>query len=240
MEAAIEAGRVTVNGVRAALGMRVRASDRVAIDEQPVRLLWQAQRPRLLIYHKPPGELVTVSDPQGRPTVFEKLPRLRGAHWIAVGRLDFNTGGLLLFTDSGDLANRLMHPRSAIEREYAVRLRGQLSPDQLDRLTRGVMLDDGLARFDRVEAAGGMGSNRWYRVVLHEGRNREVRRMFEKLGIAVSRLMRVRFGSLWLPSSLRRGQWREMHDQEVVALTAGIGKGLPAKRSRTGGHEASE
>ena len=240
MEAAIEAGRVTVNGVRAGLGMRVRASDRVAVDEQPVRLRWEAQKPRLLIYHKPPGELVTASDPRGRPTVFERLPRLRGAHWIAVGRLDFNTGGLLLFTDSGDLADRLMHPRNRIEREYAVRLRGQLSPDQLDRLARGVMLYDGLARFDRVEVAGGTGSNRWYRVVLREGRNREIRRVFEKLGIAVSRLMRVRFGTLWLPSSLRRGQWREMHDQEVAALTASIGEGSPAKPSRASGRKASE
>jgi 23S rRNA pseudouridine2605 synthase len=228
MEAVIAAGRVTVNGVRATLGLRVRAAeDRIAIDERPLRLQGQVQRPRLLIYHKPPGELVTARDPEGRPTVFEKLPRLRRGAWIAVGRLDFNTGGLLLFTDSGDLANHLMHPRSRIEREYAVRLRGQLSPDQLDRLARGVVLDDGLARFDRIEAAGGTGSNRWYRVVLCEGRNREVRRMFEKLGIVVSRLMRVRFGPLWLPSSLRRGQWREIDDQEVISKIVGMGKSVP-------------
>jgi len=214
--------------VRATLGLRVRTADRIAVDEEPLRLRSRARAPRLLIYHKPPGELVTARDPGGRPTVFEKLPRLREGHWIAVGRLDFNTGGLLLFTDSGDLANRLMHPRSQIEREYAVRIRGELLPDQLDRLARGVMLDDGLARFDRIQSAGGTGSNRWYRVVLREGRNREVRRMFEKLGTTVSRLMRVRFGPLLLPSSLRRGRWREIDGRDLTSLLAEIDKALPA------------
>jgi 23S rRNA pseudouridine2605 synthase len=227
MEAAIAAGRVTVNGVRATLGLRVRAADRIAVDGEPLRLRSRARAPRLLIYHKPPGELVTTRDPGGRPTVFEKLPRLGEGHWIAVGRLDFNTGGLLLFTDSGDLANRLMHPSSQIEREYAVRVRGELSSDQLDRLARGVMLDDGLARFDRIQSAGGTGSNRWYRVVLREGRNREVRRMFEKLGTTVSRLMRVRFGPLSLPSSLRRGRWREIDGRDVTSLLAEVDKALP-------------
>jgi 23S rRNA pseudouridine2605 synthase len=227
MEAAIAAGRVTVNGVRATLGLRVRVADRIAVDEQPLRLRSWARAPRLLIYHKPPGELVTTRDPGGRPTVFEKLPRLGEGHWIAVGRLDFNTGGLLLFTDSGDLANRLMHPSSQIEREYAVRVRGELSPDQLCRLARGVMLDDGLARFDRIQSAGGTGSNRWYRVVLREGRNREVRRMFEKLGTTVSRLMRVRFGPLSLPSSLRRGRWREIDGRDLTSLLAELDESLP-------------
>jgi 23S rRNA pseudouridine2605 synthase len=226
MESAIAAGRVTVNGTRAALGQRVRPADRVALDGQPVRLRSESREPRVLLYHKPAGELVTVSDPKGRPTVFRNLPPLRGAHWIAVGRLDFNTGGLLLFTDSGELADRLMHPRSEIEREYAVRVRGELSREQLGRLTRGVVLDDGPARFDRIASGGGTGSNRWYQVVLREGRNREVRRMFEALGVTVSRLMRVRFGPLMLPSYLRRGQWRILDPDEVKALLSVVPAGV--------------
>jgi 23S rRNA pseudouridine2605 synthase len=218
MEAAIAAGRVTVDGARATLGARVAPGARVAVDGHGVRLRSGEREPRVLIYHKPAGELVTASDPKGRPTVFRNLPPLRGGHWIAVGRLDFNTGGLLLFTDSGDLADRLMHPRSEIEREYAVRVRGELSREQVERLTRGVMLEDGPAKFDRIAPGGGTGSNRWYQVVLREGRNREVRRMFEALGVTVSRLMRVRFGPLMLPSYLRRGRWRNLEPQEVRAL----------------------
>ena len=228
METAIAAGRVSVNGMRATLGQRVRSTDRVVIDDRPLRLQSRTRAPRLLIYHKPTGELVTVRDPAGRPTVFDKLPRLRDGHWIAVGRLDFNTGGLLLFTDSGELANRLMHPRSEIEREYAVRVRGELSREQLEQLARGIMLEDGPAKFDRIERTGGTGSNRWYGVVLREGRNREVRRMFEKLGITVSRLMRIRFGPFRLPSSLRRGQWRAIEAREASSLLAGIDEALPA------------
>ena len=218
MEAAIASGRVTVNGARAALGDRVRARDRVCVDGQAVRLRSGEREPRLLLYHKPAGQLVTTQDPKGRPTVFRNLPPLRGGHWIAVGRLDFNTGGLLLFTDSGELAHRLMHPSSEIEREYAVRVRGELSEEQIRRLTQGVVLDDGPARFDRISPGGGRGSNRWYQVVLREGRNREVRRMFEALGVTVSRLIRVRFGPLMLPSYLRRGQWRNLEAEEVRAL----------------------
>jgi 23S rRNA pseudouridine2605 synthase len=218
MEAAIASGRITVNGARAALGQRVRTDDRVAIDGRAVRLSAEEKEPRVLIYHKPAGELVTMSDPKGRPTVFHNLPALRRGRWIAVGRLDFNTGGLLLFTDSGELADRLMHPRSEIEREYAVRVRGELSREQISRLARGVVLDDGPAKFERISPGGGAGSNRWYQVVLREGRNREVRRMFEVLGVTVSRLIRVRFGPLMLPSYLRRGQWRHLEPKEVRAL----------------------
>ena len=218
MEAAIAAGRVTVNGRPAKLGQRIGAGERVALDGRPLRLRHEERSPRVLLYHKPAGELVTMSDPKGRPTVFRSLPPLRGGHWIAVGRLDFNTGGLLLFTDSGELADRLMHPRSEIEREYAVRIRGELSREQIVRLTRGVVLEDGPARFDRIAPGGGAGSNRWYQVVLREGRNREVRRMFEALGVTVSRLMRVRFGPLMLPSYLKRGQWRNLDPKEVSAL----------------------
>lgn len=222
MEAAIVAGRITVNGAPAALGQRVGPSDRVLVDSRPVRLRSAERQPRVLVYHKPAGELVTTHDPAGRPTVFRKLPHLRGAHWIAVGRLDFNTGGLLLFTDSGELANRLMHPSGEIEREYAVRVRGELSREQLATLTRGVALDDGPARFDRIAQGGGKGSNRWYQVVLREGRNREVRRIFEALGITVSRLIRVRFGPFMLPSYLRRGQWKALDPKDAAALLAAL------------------
>lgn len=218
MEAAIASGRVTVNAARATLGQRVAPADRVVLDGQAVRLRSRERSPRVLIYHKPAGEIVTVSDPKGRPTVFRNLPHLRGGHWIAVGRLDFNTGGLLLFTDSGELANRLMHPSGEIEREYAVRVRGELSREQLGKLVRGVALDDGPARFDRIAPGGGTGSNRWYQVVLREGRNREVRRIFESLGVTVSRLIRVRFGPFMLPSYLRRGQWKNLDPEEVAGL----------------------
>jgi 23S rRNA pseudouridine2605 synthase len=218
MEALIAAGRITVNGRPATLGQRVGPSDRVARDGRPVRLAFGASAPRVLLYHKPAGEIVSARDPEGRPTVFDRLPRIRGGHWVAIGRLDYNTGGLLLFTDSGELANRLMHPRHEVEREYAVRIRGGLSPGQLERLARGVQLDDGLARFERIEPRGGRGSNRWYEVVLREGRNREVRRMFEALGVTVSRLLRVRFGPFRLPPRLRRGQWLELAAPEAAVL----------------------
>lgn len=220
MEAAIVSGRLAVNGLPATLGQRVGSADRVALDGRAVSLRFEERAPRVLVYHKPAGELVTTRDPSGRPTVFENLPRMRGSHWIAVGRLDFNTGGLLLFTDSGELANRLMHPRNEFEREYAVRVRGELSPEQLRRLADGIVLEDGRAKFDSIVPGGGRGANRWYQVVLREGRNREVRRMFEALGVTVSRLMRVRFGPFRLPSHLHRGQWRELGPKEAAALLA--------------------
>jgi len=222
MEAAIASGRLAVNGLRATLGQQVGPADRVTLDGRAVSLRFEERAPRVLIYHKPAGELVTVRDPAGRPTVFENLPRIRGGHWIAVGRLDFNTGGLLLFTDSGELANRLMHPSNEIEREYAVRVRGELSREQMRRLSEGIALADGSAKFDSIAPGGGRGSNRWYQVVLREGRNREVRRMFEALGVTVSRLMRVRFGPFLLPSHLHRGQWRELGANEAATLLAAI------------------
>jgi 23S rRNA pseudouridine2605 synthase len=218
MEAAIVSGRLAINGRRATLGQRVGPADRVTLDGRTVSLRFDERAPRVLIYHKPAGELVSARDPSGRPTVFDNLPRMRGGHWIAVGRLDFNTGGLLLFTDSGDLANRLMHPSNEIEREYAVRVRGELSREQLRKLSDGVDLSDGRARFDSIASGGGRGSNRWYQVVLREGRNREVRRMFEALGVTVSRLMRVRFGPFRLPAYLRRGQWRELDPRDAASL----------------------
>ena len=221
MEVAISAGRVTVNGQPATLGQRVSSLDRIAIDGKSVATPAAADAPpRVLLYHKPAGEIATRSDPEGRPTVFDNLPRVRNGRWIEVGRLDFNTSGLLLFTTSGELANRLMHPRGNMEREYAVRVLGELTPEQLARLRSGVMLDDGKAKFEVLEPAGGEGANRWYRAVILEGRNREVRRMFDIFGLAVSRLIRTRFGPFSLPPRLRRGTWIEL-DPAMVTATLG-------------------
>jgi 23S rRNA pseudouridine2605 synthase len=193
----------------AALGDRAAPGDEVLLDQKKIDFEKSKARPRLLLYHKPVGELVTRSDPEGRPTVFDRLPRPRTGRWVAVGRLDFNTSGLLLLTDSGELANRLMHPRAAIEREYEVRVQGGLDAQAIRRLLDGVELEDGPARFLRVEPLRGRaesGTNRWYRVVLAEGRNREVRRMVEAVGARVSRLARVRFGAFRLPPDLPPGR----------------------------------
>lgn len=218
MEQWIRDGRVTVNGVVAGIGARVTPRDRIRVDKREVR--WPAPRrlPKVLIYHKPEGEITSRDDPQGRPTVFSKLPRLRGAKWLALGRLDYNTCGLLIFTTSGELANRMMHPSFAVEREYAVRTLGRLSLEQVAKLKSGIVLDDGLARCTVVEDEGGEGANHWYRVVLAEGRNRVVRRMFEALGLTVSRLLRVRFGTISLPRRLKRGQLCELAPEEVTRL----------------------
>ena len=221
MEQWIAAGRVSVNGEPAVLGMRVSAGDRLMVDGRPVKP-HRGEAVRVLLYHKPVGEIVSREDPENRPEVFENLPRLRGAKWIAVGRLDFNTSGLLVFTTSGELANRLMHPRHHIEREYAVRLLGELSEEQMQALRTGVQLEDGPAHLDSVVDAGGQGSNHWYNVVLSEGRNREVRRLFEALHLMVSRLMRVRFGPIDLPSHLKRGQMRELDEAEIARLYAAL------------------
>jgi 23S rRNA pseudouridine2605 synthase len=215
----IAAGRVIVNGDPAHVGQRITAADKVRLNGRLINLKLGSERvPRVLLYHKPEGEIVSRDDPQGRPTVFEKLPRINGGRWIAIGRLDINSCGLLLFTSGGELANRLMHPSHAIEREYAVRVLGPLSDEALQRLREGVMLEDGLAHFERIAAAGGEGANHWYNVTLLEGRNREVRRMFETVGVTVSRLMRVRYGPLQLPPGLKRGQTRELEPTEVAAL----------------------
>lgn len=222
METWIEAGRVTVNGKAAGIGTRVTPADRIEVDGRAVHQAQAADVPRLLIYHKPDGEIVTRDDPQGRETVFDRLPRLRGARWLSVGRLDVSTSGLLLFTTSGALANSMMHPRYALEREYAVRVFGRLNPEQMTRLLEGVELDDGMARCARLEDEGGEGSNHWYRMVMTEGRNRVVRRLFEAVGFTVSRLMRVRFGHIVLPPRLKRGQFEEMKPDEVKKLTAGL------------------
>jgi 23S rRNA pseudouridine2605 synthase len=220
MEQWIGEGRVTVNGAVAAIGTRVRPGDTVRVGREIVR--WPAARrlPRVLLYHKPEGEIVTQNDPEGRTTVFARLPAVRGAKWLAIGRLDYNTSGLLMFTTSGELANRMTHPRFAVEREYAVRLVGELAPGHIERLKAGIELADGIARCEWIEDGGGEGTNHWYRLVVREGRNRLVRRMFEALGLTVSRLIRVRFGEISLPPQLKRGQVAPLPGAEVKRLIA--------------------
>lgn len=218
MEALIAAGRVTINGRTATLGDRVGAADKVQIGKRIIRFDFADRLPRVLLYHKPEGEIVSRSDPEGRATVFDKLPHLKSSKWTAIGRLDFNTSGLLIFTTDGVLANRLMHPRFEVEREYAVRILGELSAEQITQLTTGVELEDGVASFDLLVEEGGEGVNHWYRVILKEGKNREVRRMFEAIGITVSRLMRVRFGPINLPPRIKRGQWLELNEKEIRRL----------------------
>lgn len=223
IDALIASGKVIVNGQPALLGQRVKRSDRIAIGGHLVRGRFDEAHDRVLLYHKPAGEIVSIADPEGRPSVFEQLPRLRSGRWIAVGRLDFNSSGLLLLTSSGELAARLMHPRHAVERAYSVRVSGVLSEGQRERLLKGVDLEDGRASFERVEVAGGEGANRWYNVTLHEGRNREVRRMFESVGLTVSRLIRTRFGPISLPRELPRGRWRDLTDREIRLLEQLVG-----------------
>ena len=214
IEGWIAAGRITLNGRVAKLGDRAGPADSILVDGKPVRKPQASSAPRVLLYHKPVGELVTRSDPEGRRTVFASLPPGR---WIAVGRLDLNSSGLLLVTDSGELANRLMHPRYGLEREYHARVRGEVTPSERSKLLEGIALDDALARFDRIEELrAGEGSNRWYRVVLSEGRNREVRRLFEALGHAVSRLVRMRYGPIELPVDLPAGSWRELGNPAIL------------------------
>lgn len=213
IEGWIEAGRVSVNGAVVSLGARASPGDEIAVDGKPVKAA-TAEKPRVLLYHKPAGELVTRSDPQGRRTVFGSLPPGR---WVAVGRLDVSSSGLLLFTDSGELANRLMHPRYELEREYAARIRGELRPAEKKQLLAGIELDGRPARFERIENhRDGEGSNRWYRVVLKEGRNREVRRLFEALGHPVSRLVRLRYGPFSLPADLAPGRWHELRNPAIL------------------------
>ncbi len=213
IEGWIAAGRVTVNGAVAELGARALPSDEISVDGKPVSRP-AAHSPRVLLYHKPVGELVTRSDPQGRRTVFAALPPGR---WVAVGRLDLNSSGLLLLTDSGELANRLMHPRYGLEREYAARVRGELAADEKKQLLEGIAVDGEPARFERIETyREGEGSNRWYRVILKEGRNREVRRLFEALGHPVSRLVRLRYGPVDLPGDLAPGRWRELRNPVIL------------------------
>ena len=228
MEEWIREGRITVNGALATIGARVVPRDVIRVGGSIVRWPGGDRLPRMLVYHKPEGEIVSQDDPEGRASVFERLPQLRGAKWLAIGRLDYNTSGLLLFTTSGDLANRMMHPRFAVEREYAVRVVGALNGNQLERLKTGIPLSDGSAHCESVEDEGGEGTNHWYRIVLKEGRNRVVRRLFEALGVTVSRLMRVRYGILTLPPRLKRGQVTPLPPAEVKRLLVWLDETAPA------------
>lgn len=234
MEELILAGRVSVNGEPAHIGQRVEPNDQVRVNGKIVQRRNMAKPPRVLLYHKPAGEIVSNDDPGQRATVFDRLPGVKNGRWIAVGRLDFNTEGLLIFTTSGDLANRLMHPKFAQERQYAVRCIPPLSDEARQRLAEGVELEDGPAKFERIEDAGGDGSNHWYHVVINEGRNREVRRMFEQVGSTVSRLIRVRYGDIELPRNLRRGRWAEVPMLDAAYLCMRLGLKLGADPGKSG------
>ena len=250
MEQLILEGRISVNNEPAHVGQRIQYGDLIKVNGKPIRVRIEPPPARVIAYHKPAGEIGSHDDPQNRPSVFRKLPRLMNGKWQSVGRLDLNTEGLLLFTSSGELANQLMHPRFGLEREYAVRVLGALSNDEKQRLLEGVMLDDGMAQFGSIEDGGGEGSNCWYRVTISEGRNREVRRMMEAVGHAVSRLIRIRYGAMVLPHGLRRGAWLELEESDIRALmrAAGTavertaagprparGMGRPDRSPRTGG-----
>jgi 23S rRNA pseudouridine2605 synthase len=246
----IEAGRIRINGEVARLGARVGSEDLIQIGERRIRAghIESVER-RVILYNKPEGELVTRFDGEGRPTVFGNLPKLRRGRWIAVGRLDINSSGLLIFTTDGELANRLMHPSRPLEREYAVRVLGDVKEEQLQQLVHGVELDDGPARFEDIVESGGEGANRWFHVVIMEGRNREVRRLWETVGAKVNRLKRVRFGPVMLDGRLLVGRWREATAEEQKQLLQTVGlaptqeerkpkgrkAGADKKRSRTGG-----
>ena len=223
MEQLILEGRISVNNEPAHIGQRIQFGDQVKVNGKPIRYRIDPPPARVIAYHKPVGEVVTHDDPQNRPTVFRKLPRLIQGKWQSVGRLDLNTEGLLLFTSSGELANKLMHPRFGLEREYAVRVLGALSDEEKQKLLDGVRLDDGMASFGSIEDGGGEGSNCWYRVTISEGRNREVRRMLESVGHAVSRLIRIRYGAMVLPRGLKRGAWMELDEGDIRALVQAAG-----------------
>lgn len=237
MEQLILEGRISVNNEPAHVGQRVQFGDVVKVNGEPIRFRIDPPPARVIAYHKPVGEVVTHDDPQNRPTVFRKLPRLQHGKWQSVGRLDLNTEGLLLFTSSGELANSLMHPRFGLEREYAARVLGALSKDEKKLLTDGVQLEDGVASFGSIEDGGGEGANHWYRVTISEGRNREVRRMFESVGHAVSRLIRIRYGAMMLPRGLKRGAWVELDQADIKALmeVAGVKERPPVDRSAANG-----
>jgi len=223
VESWIEAGRLSINGKPVEPGQKATVDDRIELDGKRLDIAAGAEVVRrVLIYNKPEGEVTTRRDPEGRPTVFDRLPRLRDHRWIAIGRLDINTTGLVLFTTDGELANRLMHPSRQIDREYAVRVFGEVDEAMIKRLSEGVLLDDGMAKFSDISEAGGKGINQWFHVTLLEGRNREVRRLWESQGVRVSRLKRVRYGPVFLPSRLTVGKWEELDQKAVDALSKAV------------------
>ena len=237
MEQLIMEGRISVNNEPAHIGQRIQYSDHVKVNGKPIRFRIEAPPTRVIAYHKPAGEVVTHDDPQNRPTVFRKLPKLYQGKWQSVGRLDLNTEGLLLFSSSGDLANNLMHPRFGLEREYAVRVLGKLNKEEKQKLLDGVQLDDGMAQFGSIEDGGGEGANCWYRVTISEGRNREVRRMFESVGHAVSRLIRIRYGAMMLPRGLKRGAWMELGETDIRALMSAVSASSQRPHANQNGRE---
>ncbi|HBS41774.1 MAG TPA: 23S rRNA pseudouridine(2605) synthase RluB [Oceanospirillales bacterium] len=226
----ISEGRISVNGEKATLGDRASRHDDVRVDGRKLDLSDAGRAVRVIAYNKPIGEVCTRNDPEGRPTVFQHLPKTKNERWINVGRLDINTSGLLLFTTSGDLANKLMHPSSGIDREYAVRVRGEIDDAMIQRMKEGVLLEDGMARFTDVRFFDGEGQNKWYHVVVMEGRNREVRRLWESQGVEVSRLKRVRYGCIFMPSNIPVGTWVELSQKEVNDLTDLTGMDRQKKR----------
>ena len=247
MERLIEAGQVKVNGKVAILGARVEAGDTIVIDKRKFTVpTLEAREIRVLLYNKPEGEICSQKDPEGRPSVFDRLPKLKAGRWVSVGRLDFNTSGLLLFTDSGELANRLMHPSSNIDREYLVRVQGSVTDDTIERLKEGVLLYDGVARFSDITPGGpsggrmksglrteAKGSNSWFYCTVMEGRNREVRRLWESQELRVSRLKRVRYGPIFIPSIVRQGHWLELEDKDIALLCKTVGLAPPPRRAVT-------
>lgn len=240
MEQLILEGRISVNNEPAHIGQRIQFGDSIKVNGKPIRYRIDPPPARVIAYHKPVGEVVTHDDPQNRPTVFRKLPKLPQGKWQSVGRLDLNTEGLLLFTSSGELANNLMHPRFGLEREYAVRVLGALSKEEKQALLDGVHLEDGVAQFGSIEEGGGEGSNCWYRVTISEGRNREVRRMLEAVGHAVSRLIRIRYGAMVLPRGLKRGAWMELDDGDIRALVQAAGGPRVARQDGEGGGRSAK
>lgn len=234
IEDMIAEGKISVNGEVAHIGQRISFGDRVAVNGKPIKVRIQPPAPRIIAYHKPAGEVVTHNDPEGRPTVFRRLPKLHQGKWQSVGRLDLNTEGLLLFTNSGELANQLMHPRFGVEREYAVRVLGTLNEEQRAKLLSGVDIEGQSASFKSIEDGGGEGVNHWYRVIITEGRNREVRKLFDAVGLTVSRLIRIRYGTVVLPRGLKRGVWVELEDGDVRVIRRLAG-GPREERAERGG-----
>ena len=232
MEEWINNGWVTVNGKTAQLGDKVTPDDHVTVKGSIIKLKWADRLPRIILYYKQEGEIVSRDDPQGRISIFDRLPQAASSRWVAIGRLDINTSGLIILTTSGELVQRFAHPSFEVEREYAVRILGELTPAQMRQLTQGVMLEDGTARVERIREQGGEGANKWYSVAIKEGRNREVRRLFEHFGLTVSRLVRTGFGPIGLPNRLKRGQFYELNPAEVAGIMKWADMQLPGERKR--------